>query len=1027
MDTVQKAELVSLLTQTEIDNVKIYLNSLESTILSFRNFQAWAKVKPILTPILKIKAALEDYPGEDKSKYQARKPSVVDDPIIMELKTLVSFIIWDCCSKLTLLSQFLSTTKAQILINTVGNEIKQIKAHLAISDHTENLDNRPPEQIKKEIEAVINELKNERRELSVSRRLRDVTSLDENVISKSRNKESLPHLTNEKNTNSSPLGYGQRATEVSRPTRERTPWVSASTLRTHPPRMMLLSAPTRQDRISYLSTPSSPSVLRPSSQTVSEGKITSSSPTTTNTEATVTCSRVANTNLSDTQKKTKRNIFQKIADHLNSVALRHSSRPLTIVKTRKDSTNSAHSKSSGEDHKDDASTQRPTSSHSSPPKIASIRPKSPNRRSPSSVAVASDGKSESSGKSPNRSPTISPANSTLSSPRSSGEPHSPRFDDESEGIHSKDSSNPINKFNLETRMRNFDKYICRYSTEIMKHEDSAEGTPRSFDRKKRRAAIYKRTADSYPQLFEQLTKETRNDDTKSAASAADMRNIWDEEDSSDNIRYQTNDKGENQIVAASLNKLIQHLTLAAGCDPKFTNTFLLTYKSFTTPSIFLEKLKQRYRGPPSLTNSTSSSTMSTTPTTSNSSIVSTTPTATSPAISTTPTATSSIVSTPPTSTVLSTSPNFETLKNYCIKEGGNDKDSESAILTSIQLRVVNVLKRWLDMSFLDFNDKLIAEVFEFVDEMRRDRNYHLAEIIDNVLISKLVGLTKNQKRTFDTAPPPPIIPKTERFTFDDLDEIEFARQITLRDFELFSSIQASEFLNKAWQEPSLQYRSPRVLKMIRQFNTLSMWVAGVILRCENLKKRVKTMTKFIDVAWELLKLNNFHSMMSIAAGVNHFAVHRLKATRSELPKSAKNKMQKLEALMSSHLSYKEYRTALKTANPPAIPHLGMYLSDLVFIEDGSADKIDGLINFRKRRLVAQQIEEIQQFQQIPYNFAVVDSIQEFLNNLPEEDGEELYQLSLSIEPKASTSVAPMATQQTIANTSTGLSNTGNDA
>jgi hypothetical protein len=47
-----------------------------------------------------------------------------------------------------------------------------------------------------------------------------------------------------------------------------------------------------------------------------------------------------------------------------------------------------------------------------------------------------------------------------------------------------------------------------------------------------------------------------------------------------------------------------------------------------------------------------------------------------------------------------------------------------------------VLRRWLDVSFLDFNDKLITDVFEFVEEMRRDNNHHLAEIIDNVLLSK---------------------------------------------------------------------------------------------------------------------------------------------------------------------------------------------------------------------------------------------------------------------------------------------------
>jgi hypothetical protein len=55
MNNAQKAELVSLLTQTDIDNVKLYLNSLEINVRSFHNFTEWPKVKPILTPISKIK------------------------------------------------------------------------------------------------------------------------------------------------------------------------------------------------------------------------------------------------------------------------------------------------------------------------------------------------------------------------------------------------------------------------------------------------------------------------------------------------------------------------------------------------------------------------------------------------------------------------------------------------------------------------------------------------------------------------------------------------------------------------------------------------------------------------------------------------------------------------------------------------------------------------------------------------------------------------------------------------------------
>lgn len=50
-------------------------------------------------------------------------------------------------------------------------------------------------------------------------------------------------------------------------------------------------------------------------------------------------------------------------------------------------------------------------------------------------------------------------------------------------------------------------------------------------------------------------------------------------------------------------------------------------------------------------------------------------------------------------------------------------------------------------------------------------------------------------------------------------------------------------------------------------------------------------------------------------------------------------------------------------------YLGMYLTDLTFIEDGHPDLTpNGLINFMKRRQIALVIREIQQFQNDAYNF-----------------------------------------------------------
>ena len=85
--------------------------------------------------------------------------------------------------------------------------------------------------------------------------------------------------------------------------------------------------------------------------------------------------------------------------------------------------------------------------------------------------------------------------------------------------------------------------------------------------------------------------------------------------------------------------------------------------------------------------------------------------------------------------------------------------------------------------------------------------------------------------------------------------------------------------------------------------------------------------------------------------------------------------------MSPTGSFKTYRGALQKTIPPTIPYLyvfpfsplaktrinrfhsrGVYLSDLVFIDEGNHDTVNGLINFQKHELVYKTVESLQLYQ-----------------------------------------------------------------
>ena len=90
---------------------------------------------------------------------------------------------------------------------------------------------------------------------------------------------------------------------------------------------------------------------------------------------------------------------------------------------------------------------------------------------------------------------------------------------------------------------------------------------------------------------------------------------------------------------------------------------------------------------------------------------------------------------------------------------------------------------------------------------------------------------------------------------------------------------------------------------------------------------------------------------------------------------------------------------MKLCSGACIPFIGVFLSDLTFVESGNRSEVDGMINFAKRMKLADIINEIRLFQQQPFLYKPVSRLQDLLMRLEcPLDRSALDELSVAREP-----------------------------
>ncbi|CAF5183205.1 unnamed protein product [Rotaria magnacalcarata] len=124
-----------------------------------------------------------------------------------------------------------------------------------------------------------------------------------------------------------------------------------------------------------------------------------------------------------------------------------------------------------------------------------------------------------------------------------------------------------------------------------------------------------------------------------------------------------------------------------------------------------------------------------------------------------------------------------------------------------------------------------------------------------------------------------------------------------------------------------------------------------ILSQSTINDRIQCIEKWGTVADICRYLRNFNGVLQIMAAFVNSSVYRLKQTWDRTSKQSKHVINKLQSLVHSDGKFKNLRDTLTKVDPPCIPYLGLYLSDLTFIEESSQDMSEfQSVNFSKMRM-----------------------------------------------------------------------------
>ncbi|KAF2350623.1 Ras guanine-nucleotide exchange factors catalytic domain [Trinorchestia longiramus] len=233
---------------------------------------------------------------------------------------------------------------------------------------------------------------------------------------------------------------------------------------------------------------------------------------------------------------------------------------------------------------------------------------------------------------------------------------------------------------------------------------------------------------------------------------------------------------------------------------------------------------------------------------------------------------------------------------------------------------------------------------------------------------------------------------------------QIATQITLGDFPVFKAISPEELTTCGWTKKDKHKLAPNVVLLTKRFNHLSFWVVHETLNAGGVKSRAEVMTHFIKVARRLGYLHNYHSQFAVISSLQSAPIYRLRKTWAALSRKDRNHFDRMAELFSEKNNWEKLRAHVNTLKLPMIPYLGLFLTDIVYI-DMAHPHFGGLESEQRQLKMNNLLRVLADYQQSDYTrLPRLPRVQQYLSSIKyieelqkfvEDDH---YKLSVCLEP-----------------------------